>query len=161
MCPIRRKEVCGKRQSGEVNAALPRDARSGHKLLYAVDANDSTRWLIDSGALWSIIPPTPQQRAAGPNAWKLQAANGSDIPCYGLTDRQVFIGDRTFDFTFIIADVRQSILGADFLDRFYLAPNHRDQCLMDLNDWSIISVGEKSDTQSNRATNINFVDQTI
>ena len=159
MCPIRRKEVCGKRQSGEVNAALPRDARSGHKLLYAVDANDSTRWLIDSGALWSIIPPTPQQRAAGPNAWKLQAANGSDIPCYGLTDRQVFIGDRTFDFTFIIADVRQSILGADFLDRFYLAPNHRDQCLMDLNDWSIISVGEKSDTQSNRATNINFVDQ--
>ena len=159
MFPVRRKKVCGKRQSGEVNAALPRDARSGHKLLYAVDSNDSTRWLIDSGALWSIIPPTPQQRAAGPNAWKLQAANGTEIPCYGLTDRQVFIGDRTFDFTFIIADVRQSILGADFLDRFYLAPNHRDQCLMDLNDWSIISVGEKSDTQSNRATNINLVDQ--
>ena len=89
----------------------------------------------------------------------MQAANGSDIPCYGLTDRQVCIADREFNFTFIIADVRQSILGADFLDRFYLAPNHRDQCLIDLNDYSIIDVGEKCDTQPNRVTNINFVDQ--
>ena len=89
----------------------------------------------------------------------MQAANGSDIPCYGLTDRQVCIADREFNFTFIIADVRQSILGADFLDRFYLAPNHRDQCLIDLNDYSIIDVGEKCETQPNRVTNINFVDQ--
>ena len=89
----------------------------------------------------------------------MQAANGSDIPCYGLTDRKVCIADREFDFTFIIADVRQSILGADFLDRFYLAPNHRDRCIIDLNDYSEIPVGEKCDTQPNRVTNINFVDQ--
>ena len=134
--------------------------------MYAEDSNDGTRWLIDSGALWSIVPPTPQQRASGPNAWKLQAANGSDIPCYGLTDRQVCIADREFDFTFIIADVRQPILGADFLDRFYLAPNHRDRCLIDLNnfdndlnDWSRIPVGNRCNTHPNRVTNINFVDQ--
>ena len=134
--------------------------------MYAEDSNDGTRWLIDGGALWSIVPPTPQQRASGPNAWKLQAANGSDIPCYGLTDRQVCIADREFDFTFIIADVRQPILGADFLDRFYLAPNHRDRCLIDLNnfdndlnDWSRIPVGNRCNTHPNRVTNINFVDQ--
>ena len=134
--------------------------------MYAEDSNDGTRWLIDGGALWSIVPPTPQQRALGPNAWKLQAANGSDIPCYGLTDRQVCIADREFDFTFIIADVRQPILGADFLDRFYLAPNHRDRCLIDLNnfdndlnDWSRIPVGNRCNTHPNRVTNINFVDQ--
>ena len=158
--PLRRKKIPGKRQSGEINAALPRDVKSGsHHLLYATDSYDSTRWLIDGGALWSIVPPTPQQRASGPNAWKLQAANGSDIPCYGLTDRRICIADREFDFTFIIADVRQSILGADFLHRFYLAPNHRDECLIDLNDWSTIPVGEKCGTQPNRVTNINFVDQ--
>ena len=115
--------------------------------------------MIDGGALWSIVPPTPQQRSSGPNAWKLQAANGSDISCYGLTDRQVCIADRIFDFTFIIADVRQSILGADFLSRFYLAPNHRDKCLLDLNDWSEIPVGSDPNTQTSRVTNINFVDQ--
>ena len=142
-----------------MNATLPRDPKTGNHLLYATDSNDSTQWLIDGGALWSIIPPTPQQRASGPNAWKLQAANGSDIPCYGLTDRQVCIADCSFDFTFIIADVRQSILGADFLNRFYLAPNHRDRCLIDLNDYSEIPVGNRCDTRPNRVTNINFVDQ--
>ena len=159
MSPLRRKKIRGKRQSGEVNAALPRDAKSGSHLLYAVDENDSTRWLIDGGALWSIIPPTSQQRNTGPNAWKLQAANGSDIPCYGLTERKVCIADREFDFTFIIADVRQSILGADFLNQFYLAPNHRDKCLIDLNDMSIIPVGTRSDTQTSQFSNINLVDQ--
>ena len=137
--PFRREKIPGKRQSGEINAALPREAKTGNHLLYAVDSNDCTRWLIDGGALWSIVPPTPQQRASGPNAWKLQAANGSDISCYGLADRQVCIADRTFDFTFIIADVKQSILGADFLDRFYLAPNHRDKSLIDLDFYSLHS----------------------
>ena len=160
MFPLRRKTFRGKRQSGaEINAALPRDIKGGNHLLYAEDSNDKTRWLIDGGALWSIVPPTPQQRASGPNAWKLQAANGSDISCYGLTDRQVCIADREFDFTFIIADVRQPILGADFLNRFYLAPNHRDRCLIDLNDWSEIPVGDRCKDYQNRITNINLVDQ--
>ena len=160
MLPLRRKAICGKRQSGaEINAALPRDVKGGNHLLYAEDSNDKTKWLIDGGALWSIVPPTTQQRASGPNAWKLQAANGSDIPCYGLTDRQVCIAEREFDFTFIIADVRQPILGADFLNRFYLAPNHRDRCLIDLNDWSEIPVGNRCPNNRNRVTNINLVDQ--
>ena len=159
MCSLRRKEIFGKRTSGEINAALPRDSKSGNRLLYAIDEYDGTRWLIDGGALWSIVPPTAQQQAAGPNAWKLHAANGSEIPCYGLTDRQVCIADRTYNFTFIIADVRQPILGADFLDRFYLAPNHRDRCLIDLDDWSTIPLGNKCNTQQSRVTNINFVDQ--
>ena len=160
MFEIRREKVRGKRQSGaEINAALPRDIKGGNHLLYATDSNDKTQWLIDGGALWSIVPPTPQQRQSGPNAWKLQAANGSDIPCFGLTDRKVCIDDREFDFTFIIADVRQPILGADFLNRFYLAPNHRDRCLIDLNDWSEIPVGERCNSHPNRVTNINLVDQ--
>ena len=160
MFTLSRKTAFGKRKSGaEINAALPRDLKGGSHLLHAIDESDNTRWLIDGGALWSIVPPTPQQRASGPNAWRLQAANGSDIPCFGLTDRRVSIADREFDFTFIIADVRQPILGADFLNRFYLAPNHRDRCLLDLNDWSEIPVEGAQNTQNNRVTNINLVDQ--
>ena len=110
--------------------------------------------------MWSIVPPTPQQRSSGPNAWKLEAANGSEIPCYGLTDRQVCIGDREFDsFSFIVADVRQPILGADFLARFYLAPNHRDKTLIDLSDGSEIAVGIDRNTKFNRINHINQADQ--
>ena len=160
MHPLRREAFPGKREGGaEVNAALPRNSKSGNHLLHAIDSNDNTRWLIDGGALWSIVPPNQQQRSSGPNAWKLHAANGSEIPCYGLCDRQVCIADRVFDFTFIVADVCQPILGADFLSRFYLAPNHRDKCLLDLNDFSEIPVGTESNTQTSRVTNINFVDQ--
>ena len=137
---VRRKALCGKRQSGaQINAAVPRSISSGNQLLFAHDSNDSTRYLIDGGAVWSIVPPTPQQRSSGPNAWKLEAANGSEIPCYGLTDRQVCIGDREFDsFSFIVADVRQPILGADFLAHAYLAPNHRDGTLIDLKNFSVL-----------------------
>merc|ERR1711911_282519 len=105
------------------------------------------------------IPPTQQQRESGPNAWKLEAANSSTIPCYGLTDRDVCISDRSFsDHSFIIADVRQPILGADFLSRYYLAPNHRDKTLIDLSDGSEIPVGINRRTQT-RFTDINLVDQ--
>ena len=154
------KALLGKRTSGtQVNAATSREAKGGSKLLYAVDQHDGTRWLIDGGAIYSIIPPTPQQKEAGPNAWRLEAANGSDIMCYGITDRDVCIGDRTFTFSFIIADVRQPILGADFLSHFYLAPNHRDRCLIDLSDLSNIPVRMRKDTQPDRVKNINHVDE--
>ena len=142
-----------------MNSAVPRNAKGGNHLLYTYDFNNETRWLIDGGALWSIVPPTPQQRASGPNAWKLEAANGSEIPCYGLTDRRVCISNREFDFTFIIADVRQPILGANFLARFYLAPNHRDKLLIDLSDGSEIPVGIDRNTQNNRINHINQTDQ--
>ena len=117
--------------------------------------------------MWSIVPPTPQHRLAGPNAWKLQAANGSDIDCFGLSDQNVCIGDRTFYFTFIVADVTQPILGADFLAQNALAPNHRDGNLIDLNDFSTIlfnpddqhKTQPSADCKSSRITDINFVDQ--
>ena len=87
MLEVRRKTLSGKRTGGtEINSATSREVKGGTKLLYAVDSHDETRWLIDGGAVYSIIPPTPQQKAAGPNAWQLEAANGSSIPCYGVTD---------------------------------------------------------------------------
>ena len=160
MQTLRRQPLPGKRKSGaQVNAALPREIKGSSQLLFATDSHDGTRWLIDGGAVWSIIPPTQQQRDSGPNAWKLEAANGSTIPCYGLTDRDVCIADRSFtDHSFIIADVRQPILGADFLSRYYLAPNHRDKTLIDLSDGSEIPVGINRRTQT-RFTDINLVDQ--
>ena len=136
---------------------MPREVKGGKHLLFAIDSNNETRWLIDGGAAYSIVPPSPQQRAAGPNAWQLQAANGSDIACFGLTDRDVCIDDRVFTFTFIIADVQQPILGADFLSTFYLAPNHRDKCLIDLTDFSTVSVRTNENAQTKHVPNINLV----
>ena len=125
-------QVGGKLQGrpASVNAAT---GQNGH-LLHVKDENEGNRWLVDGGALLSIIPPTKAQRRLGPNGTQLCAANGTIIECYGKTRKTLLIGNRSFEFDFIIANVRQRILGADFLASFYLAPNHRDKCLIDLND---------------------------
>ena len=47
------------------------------ELLYVHDSNNQIDWLVDSGALYSIVPPTLAQRAKGPQDEGLQAANGT------------------------------------------------------------------------------------
>ena len=117
-----------------MNAAT---GQNGH-LLHVKDENEGNRWLVDGGALLSIIPPTKAQRRLGPNGTQLCAANGTKIECYGKTRKTLLIGNRSFEFDFIIANVRQRILGADFLASFYLAPNHRDGTLIDLDNLDVL-----------------------
>ena len=107
-------------------------------LLHITDTKRNEKWLVDGGALLSIIPPTAHQRLRGPNDVKLKAANGSDINCYGTCQRTITIGTTSFAFEFIIADVQTRILGADFLAKNALAPNHRDAHLINLLDFSTL-----------------------
>ena len=125
-------------------------------LLLVTDTERQEKWLVDGGSLLSIIPPTPQQRLRGPNDIKLKAANGSDIACYGTTQRTITIGKTSFAFEFIIADVQTRILGADFLAKNALAPNHRDAHLINLNDYSILPAEYATGFKS---LPINFVSQ--
>ena len=124
----------GKREGGTptVNAATsPNDS---NKLLFVHDTKTRTRWLIDGGAVLSIIPPTHAQRLKGPTNTKLQAANGTEIKCYGIRQMTINLADRAVKFPITVADVSQPILGSDFLAHSYLAPNHRDGTLIDLKD---------------------------
>ena len=127
------------------------NAVSGQKgsLLHINDSRTNEKWLVDGGALLSIIPPTPQQRNYGNNGTQLKAANGTNIDCFGTITKTITIGERSFTFEFIIANVSQRILGADFLAAFYLAPNHRDGVLFDLNTFDTLPAtlahGVKSD----------------
>ena len=120
-----------------MNAALPQ-TKTDNKLLYVHDVKTKKRWLIDGGAVMSIIPPTLAQRLQGPTATQLQAANGSRIPCFGMRNMPINLADRTITFPITIADVKQPILGADFLAHAYLAPNHRDGTLIDLKNFSVL-----------------------
>ena len=147
----------GKRSRGapEINSAVPQSAKFGN-LLYIDDGAERRRWLIDNGAYVSIVPPTQKQRTSGPTGVKLQAANGTDINCYGFINKDVQLGSRKFNFDFTIADVRQSIIGSDFLAAHYLAPNNRDGNILDLNDMSIIAADLDS---THSPLGINFVNQ--
>ena len=125
-------------------------------LLLVTDAIRDEKFLVDGGALLSILPPTPQQKLKGPNDVKLKAANGSDIACYGSVERTIKIGTTVFNFEFIIADVQTRILGADFLAKNALAPNHRDAHLINLLDFSTLPAEH---ARGFKSVPINFVNQ--
>ena len=135
------------------------NAATGQKgsLLHVTDELEGHKWLVDGGALLSIIPPTPSQRRHGSNGLGLCAANGTKIDCYGSVQKTIVIGERSFTFLFTIANVRQRILGADFLAEFYLAPNHRDGSLIDLNTLDVIPATFAFGAKSNPIAFINEV----
>ena len=126
-------------------------------LLHVTDEVEGTRWLVDGGALVSIVPPTKTQRRLGTNGTQLCAANGTKIDCYGKVRKSLVIGQRRFDFDVTIANVRQRILGADFLATFYLAPNHRDGSLMDLENFDVLPATFAHGAKSNPVTFVNEV----
>ena len=130
-------EENAKREAGaaSVNAVA---GKNDSFLLHVVDSRRDEQWLVDGGALLSIIPPTRQQRRLGPSGPQLRAANGTEIRCYGNTTRTITIGQTDFKFDFTIAEVKNRIIGADFLAHFYLAPNHRDALLINLQDFSTL-----------------------
>ena len=117
-------------------------------LLYITDDRKQEKFLVDGGAIISILPPTAAHRKSGPTGESLRAANGTIIPCYGSAYRTLSIGGKDFAFEFTVAAVSQRIIGADFLANFHLAPNHRDAQLLSLKDFSTLpaqhAIGAKS-----------------
>ena len=89
-----------------VNAAT---GQNGH-LLHVTDEIEGTKWLVDGGALVSIVPPTKAQRRLGTNGTQLCAANGTKIDCYGKIRKSLVIGERRFDFDVTI-DTLDTISG--------------------------------------------------
>ena len=140
-----------------MNAATPSSPSLNNiksDLLYVHDVKTRLKWLIDGGAVLSIIPPTLAQRLQGPTTTQLQAANGTKIPCYGVRSMPIHLADRKIDFPVTIADVKQPILGADFLAYSYLAPNHRDGTLIDLKNMSVLKVDFETKAEPIRVSHV-------
>lgn len=84
------------------------------------DCNSGLRFLVDTGAEASIIPPActdrKQQDGTG-----LQAINGTPIATYGRRSFTFDLGlQHTFCRMFTIADIKTPILSANFLCYFSL-----------------------------------------
>ena len=73
--------------------------------------------MIDSGAFTNLFPPTKAQRFPGPVDYHVQAANGTLITCYEITNMTISLGERKFHHHITIADSIFSMLGLDFLER--------------------------------------------
>ena len=86
------------------------------KLLYVADKRHICKYLIDTGVAVSVLPKSCANRISDADCLPLVAANNTTINTYGNCKRVVDVGlKREYPWTFKIADVKQPIIGADFL----------------------------------------------
>ena len=90
-------------------------------LFYISDHATGSRFLVDTGAAVSVIPPSRTERLHQRQNLSLQASNNTKIATYDMRSLSLELGlRRTFRWVFVIADVKKPILGADFLHHFNL-----------------------------------------
>ena len=84
------------------------------RLLFVTDRTSGQRYLVDSGAEVNVLPATHIDHQILKKGLPLRAANGSAIPTFGKHTLSLHFGLRkNFNWTFILADVSQPIIGAD------------------------------------------------
>lgn len=101
--------------------------------LCVTDDTSGLRFLIDSGANVSVLPRwAVRAKNSVCDDYKLYAANGTPIRTYGLHSMTLNLRlRRAFQWTFIVADVKQPIIGADFFSRFQLLVDFSSKRLVD------------------------------
>lgn len=102
------------------------------RLFYVTDRALGLRFLVDTGAEVSVIPPSAAERKYRREDFGLQAVNDTAIATFGRRSLTLNLGlRRTFHWIFIVADVKNPILGADFLRHYNLLVDVRRNCLLD------------------------------
>ena len=119
--PVRKS---GKRQGRPAVASISAGSLTLH------DAKTNKSFLIDTGAEVSVVPASEHERQVTPLKKELVTANGSRIRCYGEKKLRIHIGTRTYEWKFLVADVRRALIGADFLTHSSLLVDLRNKQLV-------------------------------
>lgn len=108
------------------------------RLLYARDQYSGQSFLIDTGARVSVFPAKNADARSGRTGPPLQAANGTAIRSFGTRAISLVISGRKFKWNFVVANVTQPLLGADFLCAYNLMVDVKGQRLVDITTFSSV-----------------------
>ena len=81
-------------------------------LIFLQDDETKQQFLVDTGAVVSVLPHRSSAPSSGP---QLSGADSKTIPSWGSIHRSLTFGLHIFFVTFILAAVSRPILGLDFL----------------------------------------------
>ncbi|KAK3868867.1 hypothetical protein Pcinc_025767 [Petrolisthes cinctipes] len=129
--PAGTTQLGGKRTGrGAVNTLPAATPKSSRQLLFVLDSTSGARFLVDTGATVSAVPPSAANKATEYPSYDLLAANGTSIATYGTRTLNLDLGlPEKVIWSFIVADVRHPILGLDFLHSQDLLVDSRYQQL--------------------------------
>ncbi|BHF84510.1 hypothetical protein SprV_0902766100 [Sparganum proliferum] len=129
---IHARLTTGKRPRQSVTTTTTAGHLRPSRLFYISDKSSGLRFLVDTGAKISVIPP-PRRHHLKPSQFSLQAANSTIINTYGQRWITLDIGlRRRFQCVFVQADVKSAIIEADFLTHFGLAVDLKHRKLIDI-----------------------------
>ena len=124
--------LLGGKREGQALGATGVPGQNPSRLFYVTDRLSGTRFLVDTGAEVSVIPPSQAERKHKQEEYTLQAVNHTAIPTFGNRSLTLDIGlRRTFRWIFVIADLKNPILGADFLRHYSLMVDVKRNKLLD------------------------------
>ncbi len=105
------------------------NAVAAGQLIHVLDQVSNRRFLMDTGASYSILPHRSSLPAS---SLRLYGPAGQPIPCWG--DRLVTLRfqDQNFSWKFLLADVAFPILGVDFLRAHKLLIDPEGHALLDI-----------------------------
>ncbi len=96
---------------GLVNAVSP------GQLVHVWDQHSHRRFLVDTGAAFSVFPHSSDGPPCGP---ALSGAAGQPIPCWGERQFQLSLDEKDFSWSFLLAAFQFPIIGVDFLRHYGL-----------------------------------------
>ena len=121
--------VPGKR-SGQSIVATSATGLTNGRLFHILDTISHRRFLIDTGAEISLIPPTHKHSTPQDHGFTLLAVNGVSIPVFGRRSLTLNLGFRQ-KFQWVFVEAAVPILGADFLKHFNLLVDLKHKQLID------------------------------
>nr|VZH98641.1 unnamed protein product [Spirometra erinaceieuropaei] len=126
------KRLTTGKQPRQPVTATPAAGQSRPSRLFCIsDKSSDLRFLVDTGAEISVIPPSRRHHFK-PSQFSLQAANSTTINTYGQRSLTFDIGiRRRFHWVFLQADVKSPITGTDVLTHFSLAVDLKHRKLVD------------------------------
>ena len=132
-----KKRISGPAAQGQGINAEPEisinSAKNTTNAFSVYDENSRCRFLVDTGAYASLFPVShlnTNQTLSQNDVPTLVAANGSKIATFGRKEIMLRFGKSDYLWNFIIADIQQPLLGADFLANFNLLVDVAGQRLL-------------------------------
>lgn len=129
----------GKRDRTPLIAAVGDERKSSR--LFVKDQKTRVEYLIDTGSDLCVYPRAKVKDRVTKTGYELFAANGSTIATYGTRTFNLDLGlRRNFQWSFVLAEVANPIIGADLLSHYGLLVDLKNRKLVDQTT-SLSSVG--------------------